>query len=269
MKTSVITATALIFLYTTCMAESSKRAELSRAISSGDLEQIQKLFTTDPTLAKADNTDRSPPPLHQAARLGRRDIAELLIRNGVDVNAKRWGWAFATHNYTALHVAAAAGQKEVAELLIEKGADVNARNLEDEAYRGDNWAMTPLHSAVDGGNIAIVKALIAAKAKPDEPNYGGLRPLYYAASGGKADIVALLLENKVAVDAKTRKTIWCPLDHTALHIAARNGHTDVVKMLLSHKADATAKDGDGKTPLDEARDRKHADIVKLLEDAQK
>ena len=62
-------------------------------------------------------------PLHVAANYGRREIAELLIANGSDVNVKD-----ETLGETPLHLTARLGHKEAAELLIAAGADVKAKN---------------------------------------------------------------------------------------------------------------------------------------------
>ena len=61
-------------------------------------------------------------PLHHATAGGHKEIAELLISEGADVNAKD-----DEYGSTPLHNAAANGHKEIAELLITKGADVNAK----------------------------------------------------------------------------------------------------------------------------------------------
>ena len=57
--------------------------------------------------------------------------------------------------------------------------------------------------------------------------------------------------------------------HTPLRLAAYLGKLDVVRLLLDGGADATAKDTFGKTPLDWAREKKHASVVALLEEAAK
>ena len=73
-------------------------------------------------------------PLQQAARDGHKEIADLLIAEGADVNAKNdYGW-------TPLHWAASRGHKEIVELLIAKGANVNAKN---------KYGTTPLDMAND------------------------------------------------------------------------------------------------------------------------
>jgi ankyrin repeat protein len=52
---------------------------------------------------------------------------------------------------------------------------------------------------------------------------------------------------------------------TALMMAAAAGHTAAVEALLAGGADTKAKDIDGDTALDLARDRKQAAVVAILE----
>ena len=97
-------------------------------------------------------------PLHFAAT---KEIAELLINEGADVNAKDKGW-------TPLYHAAWRGHKEVAELLIAKGADVNMKDVE---------GVTPLHLAADRGHTEVVELLITAGADVNAKDDEGETPL--------------------------------------------------------------------------------------------
>ena len=67
-----------------------------------------------------DAKTRGETPLLWAARFGQSQVAELLIAEGADVNAKN------VVGQTPLHWAAMAGHKEIIELLIAVGAEVNA-----------------------------------------------------------------------------------------------------------------------------------------------
>ena len=77
-------------------------------------------------------------PLHWAARFGQSQVAELLIAEGADVNAKN------VVGQTPLHLAAGASHKEIIELLIAEGAEVNAKTKRGE---------TPLDLAEDDPKI--------------------------------------------------------------------------------------------------------------------
>jgi len=63
--------------------------------------------------------------LHLAVSLGNREITELLLENGADIDIK----ARDQYEGTPLHWAAYLGQKEMVELLVEAGADINAPDV--------------------------------------------------------------------------------------------------------------------------------------------
>ena len=60
----------------------------------------------------------------QAATVGNIEAVKQHLAAGVDVDVK----AESSDEWTPLHYAAYSSQKEVAELLIDKGADVNAKD---------------------------------------------------------------------------------------------------------------------------------------------
>ena len=98
--------------------------EMIKAAKKGDTRIVKELLDNDVSLINARDSDHST-PLHCAVWKGHKDIVELLLKHGADVNAKNqnehWG-------DTPLHAAAHANQRDIAEILIAHKADVNAKN---------------------------------------------------------------------------------------------------------------------------------------------
>ena len=112
--------------------------------------------------------------LQEVAEMGYKEIAELLIANGADVNAKDSNEA-----WTPLHYAALNGNKELVELLIAKGADMNVKANEE-------W--TPLHTTALEGNKEVVELLIAKGVDVNAKDVDGKTPLN-SAEGETADLL--------------------------------------------------------------------------------
>ena len=107
-------------------------------------------------------------PLHAAARKGLKEVVELLIANGADVNAKD------VLGQTPLHFA---DTKEIAELLVAAGADVSAKE--------DTRGRTPLHHAA---TKEVAELLIAAGADVNAKANNGKTPLDGAYNRETADL---------------------------------------------------------------------------------
>ena len=114
-------------------------------------------------------------PLHFAKT---KEIADLLISKGADVNAKE-----AKNQITPLHWAAWRGRKEIAELLIAKGADLNTKNKDGG---------TPLHNAAWKGHVEIAKLLIVKNADVNAKDVEGQTPLDWAEEEKHKEIADLL-----------------------------------------------------------------------------
>jgi ankyrin repeat protein len=127
---------------------------LETAADSGRIE-IVKLLLENGADVSSEGKEGYNMPLHFAKT---REIAELLISKGMDVNARRQSL------YTPLLMAAARRNPEVVRCLIAHGADVNARNKESQ---------TPLHRVAKDWNKDIVEMLLANGADINAKDYRG------------------------------------------------------------------------------------------------
>lgn len=120
---------------------------------------------------------------------------------------------------------------------------------------------TPLHYAVDLGDVDLVQALLRAGATNVANRYG-TTPLELAAENGNPRIVDALLQ--AGADAKGAT----PEGETVLMTASRTGNVEVMRMLLARGADPNAEERwFGETALMWASAENHADAVKLLLEA--
>jgi ankyrin repeat protein len=114
------------------------------AVKGGDLEKVKALLKGNPELVFSSTEGFGWTPLHMAALYGYKDVAELLLANKAEVNAKDKG------GETPLHMAAMNGQKDVAELLLANKAEVNAK---------DRGGATPLHFAAANNHKDVAELL--------------------------------------------------------------------------------------------------------------
>jgi cytohesin len=214
--------------------------------------------------------------LHFAAGGGHKEVAELLIAKGADVNAKVAIWG-----RTPLHFAAWNGHKEVAELLIAKGANVNARDagggtpldLADNKVTADllrkhggktgeeiadEMAKRSIHVAARVGDIDWVIKHLEAITDVDAKEGGGYTPLLHAAITGHKEIVELLIAKGADVNAKDDDG-YTPLLHAALNLDA-----GIFELLIDNGADVNAKADNGETSLDRAIGLRLTETANLL-----
>ena len=70
--------------------------------------------------------------MHIAAEKNSKEIGEILISKGADINAKAnesKSFSIRFGGKTPLHLALKIDSKEIGELLISKGADINANDI--------------------------------------------------------------------------------------------------------------------------------------------
>jgi cytohesin len=165
------TIAAVLLVATTAFAD-----PIHDAANAGDLAAVQAQLDAGVDVNARDNHKWTP--LTHAAQFGHKDIADLLISKGADVNAKE-----AKNQITPLHWAAWRGRKEIAELLIAKGADLNTKNKDGG---------TPLHNAAWKGHVEIAKLLIVKNADVNAKDVEGQTPLDWAEEEKHKEIADLL-----------------------------------------------------------------------------
>jgi ankyrin repeat protein len=208
---------------------------LFEAIQKGNAREVSKLLEEDRALVDAKKSGVSA--LLTAVYHRHPEIARIFVEHGAmldiveasavgDVERLREllaedssrANAFAPDGFTPLGLAAFFGHPEAVRLLLENGADPNLASA--NAQR-----VAPLHSAVAGGNVEIVRELVA-----------------------------------VGADTRARQE----LGFSPLHGAAAAGSEEMVRLLLAHGADRNARTDGGKTAAEIARDRGNERIVELL-----
>src|SRR5580704_5644017 len=85
--------------------------EIHDAAESGNLEKVKALIKENPSSASSKEDTWGKTPLHYAAMRGHKDVVELLLANGADVNAED------NFGETPLHCAAD-GNKDLVALLL-------------------------------------------------------------------------------------------------------------------------------------------------------
>lgn len=192
-------------------------------------------------------------PLSRAAKEGYKEICELLIRKGADVNYQTEHVAHTTETslWTPLHFALNKGDAEICKLLIQAGADLELM---------DHLGRTPLAHAASLalGRKGIARMLIKSGALVDTCDLTDSTPLHLACRNGGTPMVDLLLESGASANAMNMTA------STPLHYAAKGGSLVICKKLLEAGADPLARNDQGETPMDFIpKDRE--DFISLFE----
>ncbi len=216
-------------------------------------------------------------PLHLASRAGSREVVDVLVAQGADVDA------YTATGVTALHFAADADAAAVAAALLAGGADVDARDdfsqrtpLMFAAVRGaDAAARVLLDAGADPALATAVKdyeavdkrlreeqrrraRVRAAAEEPEEDETeerpeapGAPMPPPQAPAPEAPDSTAATPPAEPPVKALTSaQQIGKQGGFAALHFAAREGHRSMARTLLDGGADVDqATAGDRSTPM--------------------
>ncbi|XP_062323383.1 ankyrin repeat and SOCS box protein 2-like isoform X2 [Osmerus eperlanus] len=130
-------------------------------------------------------------PIHIATRNGRPSIVQMLISTTNMTKVKKCG-------ISPLHIAAECNQDDMLEMLIEADFDVNFQLSDDQSKMFQDRRTTALYFSVYNCNVEAAIMLLEAGANP---NLDTVNPLFVAVRQGPTEMVHLLVEHGVNVNA--------------------------------------------------------------------
>lgn len=206
---------------------------LMNAISRGDTSIVSYIINeigdNEVTLGRA---------LIEASESGKKEIVDILINAGANVNTESYGT-------TALIEAGKNGHTDIVYKLLQAGADIQQR---------DKNKRTVITYAVQNGDLETVETLIQTnKLSPLE--FQAI--LLLCAAYGHDKILKMLINE--GVDINTPELQYKPLT-----IACEEGKLDIVKMLIQFGVDVNLKDKNAKTPLQITREKGFTEIESVL-----
>ena len=186
--------------------------------------------------------------LLMAADRGEIVAVRDLVRDGARINWRDH------RGRTPLLAATQRNRVDVARFLIQEGADVNAKDLIQD---------TPFLYAGAEGRTEILKMILGAGPNLKDTNRFGGTALIPAAHRGHVDTVKLLLTTAIDKD-HINNLGWTALMEAVVLGDGGPAHTEIVRLLVAAGANPNIPDRDRVTPLEHAKRRGYAEMVRVL-----
>ena len=186
--------------------------------------------------------------LHYVARHGKLQHIKLLLKYNANYNAQD------SSGNTPLHLSILYDhQNSSKEILKCDNLQINLANDDQK---------TPLHLAVEKGNIDIVDKLLNMRPDHNAVDSSGNTVLHLAAAGGYLDCCeSILKHNADKINARNND------ENTPLHLAIKNGNSNIIACLQQYQTGCNLQNSLGDTPLHLAVNDGHLDcFTKLLAD---
>ena len=269
-------------------ADDNKRTPLLVAVEAGNADIVKDLIAAKANLEVRTGDDQRP--LTRAIRLDHPEIAIALIEAGADINAPTAGddlarpvnYAAARGNValltklldagaelnsncgegTPFYLAVQYNHPEAVKFLLSKKPDLSLLPVKCSRIRVVHFTALPAFHAVMNGSVEMLKLLLENGIDINAVNPEcGETILFYAAGWDKFAMVDFLLERGAKVDFANNDGL------TPLMNAAQYGHLRIIKTLLGKGASINARDKNGATALIHAARKGLEKTVQVLVDA--
>eukprot|EP00927_Polykrikos_kofoidii_P059443 TRINITY_DN54596_c0_g1_i1.p1 TRINITY_DN54596_c0_g1~~TRINITY_DN54596_c0_g1_i1.p1 ORF type:complete len:315 (-),score=44.92 TRINITY_DN54596_c0_g1_i1:106-1050(-) len=227
-------------------------------------------------------------PLHKAAGSGNPAEVRRLLRVGANAQMIDRDGATALHHFANSPRIAASW--EVVSALKRRNADVNLKDRRGRTPLSLAIEVTPIRQTdfarevstaggagdiargidafcthVIGGDSSNVRALLRARADPQESACACESPLIAACRRGDSEIVGLLLSARASPNTQTKSgVVGGEESRTALQLVAGMGNSDLMYVLLNSAASPNLTAGDGRPPLHIVSANGHGAAVQML-----
>ena len=210
--------------------------QLFDAIKAGKADEVRSLVQQNPSLKQARDASGASAILVAAYNM-KPDVVNALLELGAPVD---------------IFEASVLGKVDRIQEILKS----NPKRVTEYAPDG----FTPVALAAFFGQPAAVKALIAAGADVNAAAKNGLKvaALHAAVAGGKLDIVKAVLEAGADPNAQQQAGF------RPIHEAGTKANRALADLLIAHGADPTLTSDDGKSAIDLARDKGHAEFADWL-----
>ena len=204
-------------------------------------------------LARGADAKYRAPSGHDAATVaasyrGASASITLLLDAGADAEPP----AAVKTKYSPLLLASMSGDLDVVTLLLSRGARANPR----PNPLGDS----PISEAITFGHADVVRALIHAGAEIDLVERTGVNLVHWATITNRADVIPELAKAGVDINAIDEHG-FTPLMYAA---TIDFGDTATLRALVAAGADRRIRNGEGRTPLQQAQRLGHVRLAQAL-----
>ncbi|XP_043850025.1 transient receptor potential cation channel subfamily A member 1 [Dromiciops gliroides] len=194
-------------------------------------------------------------PLMLACSKDNNEALKLLVDNGAKICKSNKFGCF------PVHIAAFSGSKKCMEMLLKYGEE-QGYSRQNHINFLNNKNASPLHFAVQSGDLEMIKICLANGAQVNLEENGKCTALHFAATQGATEIVKLMISSYSGSDDIINTLDGN--DETLLHRVALFDHHELAEYLISMGANLNSIDCEGRSPLLLATSSASWNVMNLL-----